>query len=158
MSRAGAIGLVLAVTVPAFANAAPLVVRDAVYRGTMVCAKLPFFEKGAREAIEVTIAGGTVRYTHTVREIAGASNERGRGTLADGAITLAGSWHGTKDSYDANYAGSFVRRSAKLTGTQRWNHQGGVFTRTCTGVIKRPLAAFLPNKGPQPAKNDDDEK
>ena len=33
-------------------------VLDAVYRGTMVCDKLPFTSRQMREAIEVTIAGG----------------------------------------------------------------------------------------------------
>ena len=37
-------------------------VRDAVYRGTMVCDKLPFTVGNGREAIEVTIAGGAARY------------------------------------------------------------------------------------------------
>ena len=37
--------------------------RDAVYRGTMVCDKLPFTVGNGREAIEVTIAGNAVRYT-----------------------------------------------------------------------------------------------
>jgi hypothetical protein len=150
-----AAGIILTMAAPACANAAPPVVRDAVYRGTMVCTKLPFFEKASREAIDVTIAGGTVRYTHTVRETSETSNEQGRGALVDGAITLTGSWHGSKDSYEANYSGTFVRRSAKLSGTQTWTHQGASFTRTCTGVIKRPLAAFLPKKGPQPAKDDE---
>ena len=38
-------------------------VRDVAYRGTMVCDKLPFTVGNGREAIEVTIAGSTVRYT-----------------------------------------------------------------------------------------------
>ncbi|MGB6557643.1 MAG: hypothetical protein WBE96_09590, partial [Pseudolabrys sp.] len=38
-------------------------VRDALYRGTMVCDKLPFTAGKSREAIEVTIAGGSVRYS-----------------------------------------------------------------------------------------------
>ena len=42
-------------------------VRDAVYRGTMVCDKLPFSAGKSREAIEVTIAAGAVRYTQVVR-------------------------------------------------------------------------------------------
>ena len=57
---AGAVVVVAAV--PAAAQ-----VRDAVYRGTLVCDKLPFSASRGREAIEVTIAGGTVRYSHVVR-------------------------------------------------------------------------------------------
>ncbi len=34
--------------------------------------------------------------------------------------------------------------TAKLTGTQKWTHDGQTFTRTCSGAIQRPLAAFLP--------------
>ena len=42
-------------------------VLDATYRGTMVCDKLPFTSQQTREAIEVTISGGAVRYNHVVR-------------------------------------------------------------------------------------------
>ena len=51
---------------------------------------------------------------------------------------------GRGHGYEANYSGSFVRRSAKLSGVQNWTHDGKTYTRTCTGSIKRPLAAFLP--------------
>ncbi|MFZ0096757.1 MAG: hypothetical protein WAK97_22810, partial [Pseudolabrys sp.] len=64
--RVGPIGLLatgfVAVVTPASAQ-----VRDAVYRGTMVCDKLPFTVGSGREAIAVTIAGGAVQYTHVVR-------------------------------------------------------------------------------------------
>ena len=42
-------------------------VLDATYRGTMVCDKLPFTSGQMREAIEVTVSGGTARYSHVVR-------------------------------------------------------------------------------------------
>ncbi|MGZ3411672.1 MAG: hypothetical protein ACXWJW_16430 [Xanthobacteraceae bacterium] len=132
--------------------------RDAVYRGTMVCAKLPWFERATREAIDVTIAAGTVRYTHAVREASELSTEHGHGALVGDKITLYGAWRGTKgDSYESSYSGTFVRRSAKMSGTQTWIHQGGTYTRSCNGVIKRPFAAFLPKNGPQPADDNDDD-
>ncbi len=61
-------------------------------------------------------------------------------------ITLTGGWKGEKASYDASYAGSFVRRSAKLSGTQTWTYDGKSYNRTCSGAVKRPLAAFLPKQ------------
>ena len=59
-------------------------------------------------------------------------------------ISLKGAWKKGDDGYEATYPGSFERRSAKMTGTPNWNYQGKTYTRTCTGAIKRPLAAFLP--------------
>jgi len=122
-------------------------VLDATYRGTMVCDKLPFTNDKMREAIEVTISGGTVRYTHVVRlskaAVEGAA-EQGSGTLDGQKITLQGSWKGGNRNYEAKYDGSFVRRSAKLKGTQTWTAGGKTVTRACTGAIKRPFKPFLP--------------
>ena len=128
------------------AGAAVAQIRDAVYRGTLVCDKLPFFETAAREAIEVTITGNTARYTHVVRERAEVSSETGDGALEGQKISLKGGWRGAADSYEASYSGTFVRRSAKLTGMQVWTHEGRTHRRACAGVIKRPLAVFLPRK------------
>ena len=121
-------------------------VRDAVYRGTMVCDKLPFSAGKIREAIEVTIAGGAVRYSHVVRlyDTAEATPERGTGALSGNNITLQGSWKGGSRQYDAKYSGIFVRRHAHLKGTQTWNDGGKTMTRACSGTIKRPLKVFLP--------------
>jgi hypothetical protein len=127
------------------ANAQALV-RDAVYRGTMVCDKLLFFETAAREAIEVGIVGGAAKYTMVVRLRDDTAQEAGTGKVDGQAISLQGEWTGKADSYKATYSGTFVRRSAKLTGTQTWTHDGKTFTRKCSGVIKRPLRAFLPRQ------------
>ena len=123
-------------------------VRDAVYRGTVVCDMLPFFETAAREAMEVTIAGSVAKYTLAVRlhDRVEASAESGSGTFDGRNINLQGSWSGESDSYKSSYSGIFVRRSAKLAGTQIWTHDGKTFTRKCMGVIKRPLRAFLPRE------------
>jgi hypothetical protein len=122
-------------------------VRDAVYRGTMVCDKLPFFETAAREAIEVGISGGDAKYAMVVRLQQGESaQETGTGKVEGQAISLQGAWSGKSDSYKATYSGTFVRRSAKLTGTQTWTHDGKTITRKCSGAIKRPLRAFLPRE------------
>lgn len=128
---------------------AQTVVRNAAYRGTLVCDKLPFFETTAREALEVKIAGGEAKYTLVVREGRGAptSMEQGSGKLEGDRISLAGNWSGKNDKYESSYSGSFVRRSAKLAGSQTWTHDGKTYTRNCTGVIKRPFAAFLPKDG-----------
>ena len=136
----------LAVTVgtPAAAQA----VRDAVYRGTLICDKLPFFETAAREAIEVKIKGTSVSYTHIVRERGELSFEQGAGTLDGDKIALNGEWTGEAEHYQASYSGTFVRRWAKLTGTQTWQHEGRAHTRNCEGAIKRPFAVFLPGEGP----------
>jgi hypothetical protein len=45
--------------------------------------------------------------------------------------------------YTASYSGTFVRRSVKLKGMQTWVEGGKTFTRACSGVVKRPLKAFL---------------
>jgi hypothetical protein len=127
-------------------NAAWAQVRDAVYRGTLVCDKLPFFETAAREAIEVKIAGAEARYIHVVRERSETSFEQGTGLLDGQKITLKGSWNGEADSYEAGYSGTFVRRSAVLTGTQTWIHEGKTHIRSCKGAIKRPFAVFLPGE------------
>jgi hypothetical protein len=127
-------------------------VRDATYRGTLVCDKLPFFETAAREAIEVKIKGQSVTYTHIVRERNELSFELGTGTLDGDKLTLKGDWAGEAERYQATYSGTFVRRWAKLTGTQTWQHEGKTHTRKCEGAIKRPFAVFLPGEGPPEEK------
>ncbi|MBI4275392.1 MAG: hypothetical protein HY659_11910 [Rhizobiales bacterium] len=127
-------------------GAASAQVRDATYLGTLVCGKLPFAQDPVRAAIEVKVTGNSGPYTRPVHlpgrgKVAGT--ETGTATVDGDKITLKGGWKGDKDSYDATYSGTFVRRSAKLTGTQAWTHEGKSYSRTCSGVIKRPLAIFL---------------
>lgn len=123
-------------------------VLDAVYRGTLVCDRLPFTSTKMREAIEVTVADGKVHYSHVVRlrDEAEPLPERGTGTLDGRHISLRGSWEGGGRRYEANYSGTFVRRSARLKGTQVWSVDGRIITRACSGAIKRPLKPFLPPK------------
>lgn len=123
-------------------------VMDATYRGTLVCEKTPFTKDKMREAIEVTISSGDVRYAHVVRlrEVAEPEPERGIGTLNGLRLELQGAWKDGARRYEARYGGVFVRRSAKLKGTQTWSEGGGTVTRHCAGAIKRPLRAFLPRK------------
>jgi len=122
-------------------------VRDAVYRGTLVCSKLPFVFSQLRTAIEATVTGNSVKYKLPVviaQSGAVEGHEEGSGSVEGDKIGLKGTWKKGADGYEATYHGSFVRRSAKLAGTQNWTYQGKTYTRTCTGAIKRPLAAFLP--------------
>jgi hypothetical protein len=123
-------------------------VRDAVYRGTMVCDKLPFTQTKMREAIDVTISNGKVHYSHVVRlhDSAEGTAEQGTGVLDGQDITLQGSWDGGNRRYKASYRGTFVRRSARLKGTQIWAIDGKDVTRACSGSIKRPFKVFLPRQ------------
>jgi hypothetical protein len=137
-------GAVIATTaMPALAQ-----VRDAVYRGTLVCDKLPFSAGKGREAIEVTITGGTAQYSHVVRlrDAAEPAPEKGKGTVTGQDIELQGSWKSGNRQYEAKYGGAFVRRHADLKGTQTWTDSGKSFTRACTGTIKRPFRVFLPGE------------
>jgi hypothetical protein len=142
-----AAAMMIAMAAPAAAQ-----VLDATYRGTMICDKLPFTSDKMREAIEVTIAGGTLRYTHVVRltKVAvEAAAEQGTGTIDGQKISLQGGWKGGSRSYEAKYSGGFVRRSATLKGTQTWADGGKTVTRACSGAIKRPLKPFLPRSKKQ---------
>ena len=149
MKRAGIAAGILAGAVVAMA-AMPAVaqVRDAVYRGTLVCDKLPFSAGKGREAIEVTIAGGTIRYSHVVRlrDAVEPVAEQGKGSLNGHDIELQGSWKSGNRQYEAKYSGTFVRRHADLKGSQTWTDGGKTFTRACTGTIKRPFRVFLPGE------------
>ena len=85
MVRSGnLIGVVIGAAIAVVATSATAQVRDAVYRGTLVCDKLPFSAGKGREAIEVTISGSSVQYTHVVRlrDAAEPVKERGSGTLS----------------------------------------------------------------------------
>jgi hypothetical protein len=129
-------------------------VRDAEYRGTLVCGKLPFAQDPGRAAITVKLTGSEGPYERPVHmpvrgKIVG--QETGKVKVDGEKIAITGGWKGEKSSYEANYSGTFVRRSAKLTGQQSWTHDGKSYTRTCSGAITRPLAAFLP-KPQKPAK------
>ena len=121
-------------------------IRDAVYRGTLVCGKLPFFEAASREAFDITVTGTSARYAHVVRDVFETSSETGSGTIDGQNILLTGGWRGKRDSYEARYTGTFVRRSVNLKGTQTWTHEGKTYTRPCSGAIKRPFAIFLPSQ------------
>lgn len=124
-------------------------VRDAEYRGTLVCGKLPFAQDPTRAAIVVKLAGNEGPYERPVHMPAHgkiAGQETGKAKVDGDKITITGGWKGEKSSYEASYGGAFVRRSAKITGTQNWTHEGKSFTRNCSGAIKRPLAAFLPKQ------------
>jgi hypothetical protein len=129
-------------------------VRDAEYRGTLVCGKLPFAEDPTRAAIAVKITGNEGPYdrpVHMPLRTTVAGTETGTVKVDSGKIALTGGWKGEKSSYDASYSGVFIRRSAQITGTQTWTYEGKTYTRTCAGAIKRPLAAFLPKqKKPEP--------
>ncbi len=120
-------------------------IRDAVYRGTLVCAKLPFFETASREAFDITVMGTSARYAHVVRDVFETSSETGSGTIDGQNIVLTGGWRGKRDSYEARYTGTFVRRSVNLKGIQTWTHEGKTYARNCSGAIKRPFAIFLPS-------------
>jgi len=140
-----AIGVLVAAAAAIAGTPASAQVRDAVYRGTMVCDKLPFSAGKSREAIEVTIAAGAVRYTQVVRlhDTSVAAPEQGTGTLSGDALSLQGAWKGGNRQYEAKYAGTFVRRHADLKGSQTWTDGGKTMTRSCTGTIKRPFKVFL---------------
>jgi hypothetical protein len=149
MVRAGiAAGMLAGAAIVMAAMPAAAQVRDAVYRGTLICNKLPFSAGKGREAIEVTIAGGTVRYSHVVRlrDAAEPVSEQGKGSLNGQDIELQGSWKAGNRQYEAKYSGAFVRRHADLKGTQTWTDGGKSFTRACTGTIKRPFRVFLPGE------------
>jgi hypothetical protein len=149
MVRTGrAIGVLTGAIIAATATSATAQVRDAIYRGTLVCDKLPFSAGKGREAIEVTISGGTVRYSHIVRlrDVAEPVAEQGKGSLNGQDIELQGSWKSGNRQYEAKYSGAFVRRHADLKGTQTWADGGKTITRSCTGTIKRPFRVFLPGE------------
>lgn len=144
----GAISLSLAMVAGAMlAGPAQAQVRDAEYRGTLVCGKLPFAQDPGRAAITVKLTGSEGPYERPVHmpvrgKIVG--QETGKVKVDGDKIAITGGWKGEKSSYEASYSGTFVRRSAKLTGQQSWTHDGKSYTRTCSGAITRPLAAFLP--------------
>ena len=108
-----AIGVLAATMIAAMSAPAAAEVLDAVYRGTLVCDKLPFTTTTMREAIDVTIAGGVARYNHVVRMRDRASEvlEKGVGVVKGQNIDLQGSWKDDTRQYEAKYSGTFVRRS-----------------------------------------------
>ena len=141
-----------AATMAAMGKPVAAEVLDATYRGTMVCDKLPFTSDKMREAIEVTVTSGAARYSHVVRLrslAVEAAAEQGSGAIDGQKIDLQGSWKGGGREYAAKYSGSFVRRSARLKGTQTWTGGGKTVTRACAGAIKRPLKPFLPRNKKQ---------
>ena len=64
----GVAGVAALLSVSATQALAQAQVRDAVYRGTLVCDKLPFFQTTSREALEVKISGSDAKYVLIVRE------------------------------------------------------------------------------------------
>ncbi len=145
---AGAICGLAVAWVAATGTPATAEVLDAVYRGTMLCDRIPIIKTNRREALEVTIDDGKVRYTHVVRlrDAPELKREQGSGTLKGQDITLEGAWDGVGHGYRAKYSGTFVRRSVHLKGSQTWAVDGKTVTRECSGAVKRRLKAFLPRK------------
>jgi hypothetical protein len=144
----------LAVTGVTSAVPAQAQVRDAEYRGTLVCGNLPFAQDPQRASMVVKITGGEGPYRRPVhmplRSIV-AGTETGTVKVDGNKITLTGGWKSDKAFYEASYSGTVVRRSAKISGMQKWTHDGKSYTRRCSGAIQRPLAAFLP-KPTKPAQ------
>jgi hypothetical protein len=135
----------MSMTVPAAAQ-----VRDAVYRGTLICTPLPFLKGHLRAAITVTVKGSRAEFTQPVIDAERGlmiGTETGSGTIAGSSIKLTGSWSGDKQGFESTYGGTFVRRAARLTGTQLWTHDGKPYKRTCAGTVKRPFAVFLKRDG-----------
>src|SRR6186997_55412 len=121
MVRAGiAAGMLAGAAIVMAAMPAAAQVRDAVYRGTLICDKLPFSAGKGREAIEVTITGGTAQYSHVVRlrDTAEPVPDKGKGSITGQDIELQGSWKSGKRQYEAKYSGAFVRRHGDFKGTQ----------------------------------------
>ena len=107
MARTGhAIGVLAAATIAAMSAPAAAEVLDAVYRGTLVCDKLPFTRMQMREAIDVTISGGVARYNHVVRlrDRASEVSEKGAGVVKGQNIDLQGSWKTTPANTKRNTA------------------------------------------------------
>jgi hypothetical protein len=141
--------ILLSAALACAASAAQAQVRDAPYRGTLVCGVLPFAEDPVRAAIEVNLtanAGTYQRPVHAPTRQTIAGTETGTATVDGDKVLLTGGWKSEKNSYEAIYSGTFVRRSAKIAGTQIWMHGGKSYTRNCAGAIKRPLAVFLPRE------------
>src|SRR5688500_19228412 len=84
----------LAAILATMATPATAEVLDAVYRGTLVCERLPFAQTTMREAIEVKITGGIVHYNHVVRLRDQPSEmvEKGVGVVKGQDIELQGAW------------------------------------------------------------------
>jgi hypothetical protein len=125
-------------------------VRDATYRGTLICSTLPFLKGHLRAAMTVNIKGNSAEYTQPVvnpEKGTQLGTEAGSGTVEGSNIKLSGAWRGAPNSYEASYTGTFVRRAARIAGTQTWTHEGKTYKRTCSGAIKRPLAIFLKRDG-----------
>ncbi|MBV9556923.1 MAG: hypothetical protein JO254_07570 [Pseudolabrys sp.] len=121
-------------------------VRDARYRGTLICSSLPFLKGYLRPMMTLTVKGSSAEYTQPVVDAEKGlqiGTETGSGSIDDRAIKLSGGWRGGPQSYEATYTGTFVRRAARLTGRQFWTHEGKTYTRTCAGALKRPFAVFL---------------
>ena len=118
-------------------------VRDAVYRGTLVCDKLPFFETTSREALEVKVSGSDAKDVLIVRERKETSFEQGAGKLDGEKISLTGSWSGDSPprprfqaAVPSGIGGSILLRSAdspsssgsssfrRMTFMAAWSHPG----------------------------------
>jgi hypothetical protein len=144
-----AIGVLTAAMLAIVATPAKAEVLDAVYRGTLVCDKLPFTKTKIRGAIDVKVVGSAAHYSHVVRlktATIEAVPEQGFGIVIGQDIRLQGYWKGRDREYKAIYRGTFVRRAAKLKGSQTWTVGGKIITRACSGAIKRPLKVFLPRQ------------
>lgn len=125
-------------------------VRDAVYRGTLICSTVPFLKGHLRAGMAVTIKGNSAEYTQPVvnpEKGTQLGTETGTGSVDGKNIKLSGSYRGAQQSYEATYNGTFVRRAARLSGTQMWTVDGKTYKRTCSGAIKRPFAVFLKRGG-----------
>ena len=132
-------------------------VLDATYRGTMICDKLPFTSDKMREAIEVTITGGTARYSHVVRlsKVAvEAATEQGTGKVNGQKIDLQGSWKsgsrstrrntaaascGAAPSSGARRPGATAARPSPVPAPARSSGRSGRFCRATRSRPDRTL-------------------
>ncbi len=136
----------VAFAIAATAMPADAQVKDALYRGTLVCSPLPFLKGYLRGLMDLTIKGPSAEYRQPVINAEKGTLigwETGSGTVDGTQVKLTGMWRGDSDSIEATYSGAIVRRTVRLSGTQIWTHEGKAYTRTCSGKIKRPFAVIM---------------
>jgi hypothetical protein len=140
MGRNGTICVIAAASIAMAVLPATAQVRDAVYRGTMVCDQLPFSLGKSRGAIEVTISGSAVHYSHIVRlrDAAEPTPEQGTGTLNGDNISLQGSWKGGNRQYEANTAVLSCAVTSTLTGRRHGMTAGRLLLAPVPGRSSGP--------------------
>ena len=125
---------------------------EGIFRGTLVCEKMPASPDILHAPLDMTIRGSNVQFARPLFNWNGTlvvGSELGIGSVdPEGKLHLTSSWYNSGMTFDGEYSGALTKTSGTFSGTQSWrdgkNNSG---KRACTAALV--FAPQVNQAGPQ---------